>query len=129
MRPRNFPLYPPPEWVDAAKGAVTYYGFRTYLSDVAPTSSDGNVGDVWIDPGGQVYRKDDDTTWTLDANFAPKANAQLTGTVTAPTAAPGTDNTVIATTEFVTDAIAAAGSSSGLSAGKAYAVARGFFIQ
>lgn len=42
--------------------------------------------------------------------FAPLASPALTGTPTAPTAAPGTDTTQIATTEFVQDAISGFGS-------------------
>ena len=42
------------------------------------------------------------------------ANGPLTGTPTAPTAAPGTDTTQLATTAFVTDAVAAGGGGSKL---------------
>lgn len=41
----------------------------------------------------------------LKSHFAPLASPALTGTPTAPTAATGTSNTQIATTQFVADAI------------------------
>jgi hypothetical protein len=43
------------------------------------------------------------------------ANVDLTGVPTAPTAAPGTNTTQLATTAFVTSAVAAGGGSSGAS--------------
>lgn len=188
MRPRNFPLYPPPEWVDAAKGAATAVGQRVYLDTVNPDAGDGNPGDVWIkvDSGRFLLKEADDATWTIVGTVAVLASPVFTGIPTAPTAAPGTDTTQLATTEFVTDAVgthtygttgidddavtyakmqnvsaasrllgrgsaggagdpeeitlgsglsmsgttlSATGGSGGVSAGKAYAVARGFFIQ
>jgi hypothetical protein len=44
---------------------------------------------------------------TLDSLVAPKASPALTGTPTAPTAAGGTNTTQVATTAFVTAALAA----------------------
>lgn len=64
------------------------------------TISSGSIasGNSNFVTGGTVYS----TTSTL----APKASPALTGTPTAPTAAAGTNNTQLATTAFVTTAIA-----------------------
>lgn len=48
-------------------------------------------------------------TAALQTGKAPSASPSLTGTPTAPTAAPGTNTTQIATTAFVTAAVAAGG--------------------
>lgn len=53
-------------------------------------------------PKASTYSKTE-----VDSGFAPKTNAALTGTPTAPTAAGGTNTTQIATTAFVAAAIAA----------------------
>lgn len=56
-----------------------------------------------------VNRATGDASGNNIANtYAPKASPALTGTPTAPTATAGTSNTQIATTAFVTDAIATA---------------------
>lgn len=73
----------------------------------APASGDMipvvDVSDTTEDAGGTLKRV---SRSNLVAGLAPLASPALTGTPTAPTAAPGTDTTQVATTEFVTDAIA-----------------------
>lgn len=66
------------------------------------TINSGSVasGNANFVTGGTVYNTTKD--------LAPKASPSLTGTPTAPTAAAGTNNTQIATTAFVTSAIATA---------------------
>lgn len=79
----------------------------------------------------QVQAEADATSSAFTAALALKADIAsptLTGTPAAPTAAPGTDNTIIATTAFVAAAVAAAGSGSGVSQGRAIATARNTFL-
>ena len=72
---------------------------------------------MWVNNGIENLR--DELTFTFDADlakliawikatFAPLDSPALIGIPTAPTAAPGTNTTQIATTEFVTNAIVAA---------------------
>lgn len=60
---------------------------------------------IWICLGSNSYTN---KAYSTALAAAPKASPALTGTPTAPTAAAGTNNTQIATTAFVTSAIATA---------------------
>lgn len=62
-----------------------------------------------IGSGGEAWTAGHWTQVKVTDIFAPLASPALTGTPTAPTAAAGTNTTQIATTEFVTAAIAALG--------------------
>jgi hypothetical protein len=83
------------------------------------------AGKFWLDTtggatltAGAILKQRDapDTGWTTRADVktaldlkAALASPALTGTPTAPTASPGTNNTQIATTEYVDDAVALVG--------------------
>lgn len=113
---------------------VSISSFGTHVEIVGNGSSDnarsnartldwsGNeelAGDLTINKGAAGEVKVGTKLTALEnaqGDLAPKASPALTGTPTAPTAAAGTNTTQIATTEFVTSAVASAiGSITGLS--------------
>lgn len=70
----------------------------------------GSAGIPEAPTDGQSYtRRGSDASWQTFAPGAPLASPAFTGNPTAPTASPGDNDTSIATTAFVTTAVAAAG--------------------
>jgi hypothetical protein len=62
-----------------------------------------DAGDIGVTPAGTIAATDVQAALVeLDTEKAPLASPALTGTPTAPTAAPGTNTTQLATTAFVT---------------------------
>lgn len=66
-------------------------GFANYLGAIPPSTDDHDY----------IMNLQDERAVWLDENKAPLASPAFTGTPTAPTAAPGTSNTQVATTAFV----------------------------
>lgn len=72
-----------------------------------------SAGDSFLIDGTAGVRALDAASVAMTATAAPKASPALTGVPTAPTAAPGTNTTQLATTAFVTAAAAAISPSGG----------------
>lgn len=92
----NFAVYAPP-----ASKQYTIYNASSYTATVYNSTVIGNTtaaGTGVAIPAGKTV-----TVWSDGTNFAAQ-NTHLPGTVTADTAAPGTNTTQIATTAFVTAA-------------------------
>ena len=89
----NFAVYAPP-----ASKQYTIYNASSYTATVYNSTVIGNTtaaGTGVAIPAGKTV-----TVWSDGTNFSSQ-NTHLPGTVTAATAAPGTDTTQIATTAFV----------------------------
>ncbi len=89
-----------------ANGAITAISdVDTNLQFVLGRGADANTT-VITNMGDPVAAQDAATKNYIDTNFAPLASPPLTGIPTAPTAAPGTNTTQIATTAFVATSFA-----------------------
>jgi hypothetical protein len=90
--------------VTAGTNPTTLAGYG--ITDAQPLDTDLTAIASLSDTSG-ILRKTAADTWTLDTtSYAPLNSPALTGTPTAPTAQAGTNTTQIATTEFVTTAVA-----------------------
>ncbi len=98
-------------YVDPA-GQLTLDGYRVLedLSRRIDATEAASGATAWGDITGTLGDQAD-LDAALDAK-APLASPALTGTPTAPTAAPGTNTTQVATTAFVEAAVAAGGGGS-----------------
>lgn len=96
-------------------GKVPSSQLPSYVDDVVeyasrssfPTTGEGGKIYVALDTG-YTYRWGGSEYVNVNAAYAPLASPALTGTPTAPTAAPGTNTTQLATTAFVQGAVSGA---------------------
>lgn len=86
---------------------------RYFRAKPIPRHYRGDIEAVFLDVGRAVDVDDVTGLSAALALKAPIASPALTGTPTAPTAAPGTNTTQIATTAFVEEAVAGAGGGGG----------------
>lgn len=133
VAPLGVPISQGPDPLTLAERTNAGYILSTYFNQNSPSSENPPVGSVFVESGGDGYLRKATLAY-LESVMALQsiggqiqasqivsaavtqftnlilANAALTGAPTAPTPSPGTNNTQIATTAFVTGAAALAGS-------------------
>lgn len=93
---------------EGSTGELTATQVRAFLNVEDGSTADQSAAEVPFTPAGDLSATDVQAALEeLDSEKAPLASPALTGTPTAPTAAPGTDTTQIATTAFTQAAVAA----------------------